>query len=507
MRTVRLWKEFAPIISHYRFIEFKQKWLNPSQEEAKKEWNMLHELYSDKVLNVLLDFRGFYIKIGQTMANRRDVMPDIYIEKLRTLEDSVPHVMSAKDAKDVIVSSLGLSQIEDVFQDFSEDPIGSASIGQVHKARLTKCGDIVAVKIQAPGAEDLFRNDIRAVKEFCRVFAPEQVIIFDEIENQFMTEFDYKIEAENMMTVKKNLEEFKNEIHIPKAYPDLCSKHVLTMEYIKGPKLVDGIRKMGEEYAKMQGKTFKELEKEIMEKYDKEGLPPPYSGPSSTQIEVYRKLLYLKDRIINIPIHFLNSTFRFLFRYTGMKIFNKDIPLYKSFIPLNSARIMSILLRTHGHQLLVNGLFNADCHPGNFLLMEDGRIGFLDFGQIKRIDDEDRKLLCELVVALSEKNKVKVKEIAHKTGYKSKDFNEDVIFRIAVVAFDQEGKWVTEGMHVQKFMEKMFQIDPWERMSNLFVMPARTSLLLRGIGLMLNHPVSVCDSWKVIAAKQIAINK
>jgi aarF domain-containing kinase len=365
-RNLALWKELGPVITHYRMTEMKFKHFPVSEEEELAAYNALHQKYSTKVMTTLRDLRGFYIKVGQVMANRNDILPDIYIEKLRVLEDKVPHLLSGQDARSLLAKSLGISSVEDLFLDFNDTPIGSASIGQVHSAILKRNSKKVAIKLQGPGAEDLFRNDIGSAKDFCRVFAPEQVAIFNEIEKQFLTEFDYRREAQNLDIIGKNMSEFRRAVVVPKPYLDICTKEVLVMDFLSGPKLVDGARTKGKEYAESIGTTFEKLEADWKADIAKNGMPPPYKGPSQFQLDVYRTLVSFKDSILNTPIYLANGALTLLKFATGFQA--KPFKYCKSFIPLNSSFIMSTLLAAHGKQLLVDGFFNADPHPGKPIL-------------------------------------------------------------------------------------------------------------------------------------------
>jgi aarF domain-containing kinase len=363
-RTITLWKELGPVIIHYRFIEASLKY-SPSWiiDEQETPYERLHSLYSSKVMETLRDLRGFYVKVAQVMANRSDILPPIYIEKLRVLEDAVPPLLTGPEARKFIEKSLELERLEDVFEDFEEEPIGSASIGQVHKAKLKRNGKEVAIKVQGPGSEKLFRMDIAAARNFCRVFAPEQVAIFDEIEKQFLSEFDYRKEALNLKAVGENMKNAGfTRVVVPEPYQDLCTENVLTMEFLKGPKLVDGAREKVREYAESIGKTFQELENEWKENIKLHGMPSPYNGPGAFQLEMYKKAVLIKDGILNSPLWVVN---------TGLALYNylfkqnrQPYLYYKSFIPLNSSFVMDTLLKAHGHQLLINGFFNADPHPG-----------------------------------------------------------------------------------------------------------------------------------------------
>jgi aarF domain-containing kinase len=122
-----------------------------------------------------------------------------------------------------------------VFERWDDIPIGVASIGQVHKAILRKNHEEVAVKILVPGIEQRFRSDIATLRAFCQLAMPQHVSGFSEIEKQFLTEFNYIAEADNLNRVRANvLPKWNKKINIPKPYLELCSRHILVMEYLDG---------------------------------------------------------------------------------------------------------------------------------------------------------------------------------------------------------------------------------------------------------------------------------
>jgi aarF domain-containing kinase len=135
--------------------------------------------------------------------------------------------------------------------------------------------------------------------------------------------------------------------------------------------------------------------------------------------------------------------------------------------------------------------------------MDDGRIAFLDYGQVKKLTDVERITIARLVSAIANGNKEEVLQINKETGYRSKYNNPDIMWKVITVIFDRDGRDVTDGLNLQQYIDKLYSIDPWEDTADFFVMPIRLSLLMRGVGLMLNHPVSVCSEWKLIAEKVV----
>lgn len=168
-RSLTFWTAAVPPLLHYRFVHLTTR--AGAEREAALE--RLHEGYANRVLDTIVELRGFYIKIGQVLATRSDFLPRVWIEKMRTLEDAVPPRPLSTVSR-VLEAELG-QPLEAVFSEFDERPLGSASIGQVHRARVRATNEIVAVKIQFEEAEDLFRGDIANMKLFCRVAQPEQV--------------------------------------------------------------------------------------------------------------------------------------------------------------------------------------------------------------------------------------------------------------------------------------------------------------------------------------------
>jgi hypothetical protein len=84
-------------------------------------------------------------------------------------------------------------------------------------------------------------------------------------------------------------------------------------------------------------------------------------------------------------------------------------------------------------------------------------------------------------------------------GYESKFYDRDIIFKVNQVVMDQDGRHITEGLNMQQYIDKLYAKDPWNKSADFMIMPVRLSLLLRGVGHMLNHPVSVAAAWDPIA--------
>ncbi|CAE7824476.1 ABC1K3, partial [Symbiodinium necroappetens] len=135
---------------------------------------------------------------------RDDYIPPQYLAWAKKLQDEAPVSLSSTEARQFIAAELGLSEpqgLDAVFEDWSPLPIGSASIGQVYLAKLRSSRERVAVKVQMPGAEHLFRVDIKTLKLFTSFAFPWAVDHMNELEAMFESEFDYALERDALKQI------------------------------------------------------------------------------------------------------------------------------------------------------------------------------------------------------------------------------------------------------------------------------------------------------------------
>jgi ubiquinone biosynthesis protein len=192
-----------------------------------------------------------FIKMGQMLSTRADLVPqDIFIE-LQKLQDQVLPVKS-DEIKAEIESELKMP-VNDIFDEFDDKPLASASIGQVHKARL-KTGESVAVKIQRPNIKKVVEDDLnilntaailaeRHVQE-SKIYNP--VGFVHEFAKAIRNELDYTLEARNMERFAHNFANDKG-VHIPKVYWNFCTSRIITMEFVDGVKVshINELQKLG----------------------------------------------------------------------------------------------------------------------------------------------------------------------------------------------------------------------------------------------------------------------
>ncbi len=195
----------------------------------------------ERIRKVFEELGTAFIKFGQILSSRPDVFPNDLISELKKLQDSAPP-FSSEEALSLVESELK-QNIDDVFLEFNNEPLATASIAQVHRAKL-KNGNDVAVKIQKPGIKKVIDTDLEIMHHLAHLIErniPEAkyigpVDLVDEFAVSIEKELDFTIEASNLERFSAN---FKDDQYIvtPKLYKKFCTEKILTMEYIDGVKL------------------------------------------------------------------------------------------------------------------------------------------------------------------------------------------------------------------------------------------------------------------------------
>jgi len=192
--------------------------------------------------DVITSLGPFFIKIGQALSIRPDVLSPRSMVELQKLCDKVPSYDSVT-AFQTIEDELGVT-MEELFDDITPEPVAAASLGQVYKAKLKSNGDIVAVKVQRPFVLETVSLDLYLVRQiglFARNFPYlvdrlDVVSLLDEFAYRFYQELDYNIECDNGVKIKEQMAVLDNVV-IPKNYPEVTSRRVHVAEWIEGEKL------------------------------------------------------------------------------------------------------------------------------------------------------------------------------------------------------------------------------------------------------------------------------
>lgn len=281
-----------------------------------------------------------YVKLGQVLAGRPDLLPDDYLKALARLQDRVKP-FSYAEVEEVVMTELGV-RISKAFSRFEIEPVAAASLGQVHRAAL-RDGRAVVVKVQRPNIRRQIAEDFEVLEQIAAFLDGHTAIgrrhrflvILQEFRLTIQQELNYEREAHNLIALGKNLEKFKL-IQVPQPVPDYYTRSILTMEEVQGQKITA-------------------------------------LGP-----------LALRD--------------------------------------LKGAELAEELFKAYLQQVLVDGLFHADPHPGNVFVTNDGRIALIDLGMVGHTGPAMQENFLKILLAISEGNGDTAAEIAIRMSEKLKEF-------------------------------------------------------------------------------------
>ncbi|MFZ3047412.1 MAG: AarF/ABC1/UbiB kinase family protein [Desulfatirhabdiaceae bacterium] len=230
--------ELVDLLRIDQYIDIGFRMISRKREDRIEKFSR-----SERIRMVLEELGPTYVKLGQVLSTRPDLIPSDLINELARLQDHVPP-FDFPDAKRILEAELR-APIDTIFQSIDEQPIASASIAQVYRARLID-GDWVAVKVQRPGIQKMVEVDLeimlhlatlmeRHIEEFA---FHRPVRIVEEFTRVLEKEIDFTLEAANMQRVSRNLLD-DSTVYIPKVYLDKTTPAVLIMELIDGIKIND----------------------------------------------------------------------------------------------------------------------------------------------------------------------------------------------------------------------------------------------------------------------------
>lgn len=257
-KNMKRYKEIGRVLVKYGFtfiveklnmesVAYKIPITNPPEEIKNMSTG-------EKIRRVIEELGPTYIKLGQILSTRKDLLEPDVIDELSKLRDNI-EPFDTNIAKEIFKKEIG-SNVEDIFDDFNEKPIAAASIGQVYEAKLEN-GEEVIIKIQRPNIEQTIKSDVEILKSIIESINDlnreknknidiDFIKIVEEFHTQLIRELDYNFEAINAMKFRTMFED-SEEVYIPKIYSEYTTKRVLVMEKIMGININDiqAIDKMG----------------------------------------------------------------------------------------------------------------------------------------------------------------------------------------------------------------------------------------------------------------------
>ena len=236
VRTIQVLFKLLPSILALR--KDRKKWINQEKNQIDSEQFRKN---ARKVLDTFISLGPVYIKLGQWLSSRADILPQPYLEELSKLQDSVPSA-PFDQVKPIIEKDLG--PIDEKFDSIDPNSISGASLGQVYRGTIS--GQQIVVKVKRPGIEKVVAKDIQVLKKVLplalRFVDPNLRYSAKAMLSQFIEtiheEMNYKNEVQNLKRIKEDMAGSTNVI-IPSVYDDYSSKNVLTMEYLPGIKVTN----------------------------------------------------------------------------------------------------------------------------------------------------------------------------------------------------------------------------------------------------------------------------
>ena len=227
------WLELLRLQRVFPFIRNLPNWRGEAPATEEERWRRIRTSFED--------LGPTFIKLGQIVSNRTDLLPRGLVQELTHLQDDVPPFPTA-EARRLVEEDLGAA-IPEIFAEFDETPRASASIAQVHRGRL-RDGTEVAVKIQRPDIQKIIETDLEIISALAalteryvaraRLFSPVELV--EEFRRTINRELNFTIERENTDRFRDMYHDGRN-LYVPKTYRDLSSGRVITMEYVHGVKL------------------------------------------------------------------------------------------------------------------------------------------------------------------------------------------------------------------------------------------------------------------------------
>lgn len=238
-RSLQFWRRVLPIYLAYKRTQVMLCLRRAGRAERDRVFAKRHEWAAERVYNMCVTLRGFFLKNGQYLGSRRDFIPAAWCDALRRLQDRVPPVPFA-EIEETLKSSYKINKTSQLFNYIDPRPLASATIAQVHRGAMLN-GTEIALKTQYMDQQRLCAMDLRNLKRLVRYLQAHDLSFFDmqsvvrELEVSLPTEFNFVRESEMMTTVRLNLRKAGiSDIVVPTAIPGLVSPRSLCMTFIDG---------------------------------------------------------------------------------------------------------------------------------------------------------------------------------------------------------------------------------------------------------------------------------
>lgn len=376
-RNLKRWREILAVLRRYGLADWLTQFQLPFRDALKDPGGVPLSKYTreQRVKMALTDLGPTFIKLGQVLAARPDLVGPSLAEELKSLRASVPPD-SIEQVRETLRQELG-EDYEQHFTKIESRPLATASVGQVHKAKL-KDGNAVVIKVLRSEIEPTVRQDMEVLTGLAQlaehvdafaVWRPSDMV--RQLAPMITREIDFARERQNLEHFGELFDSHESGVLIPRAVRELCTRRVLVMEEITGTPLSDFLRDYKEQSSHQQ---------------------QAFSDPTDQSSE--------QGAIDGSRANDSSST--------------KD-------------RLAEKLADVYLAMIFDEGLFHADPHPGNLIVASDGRLGILDFGMVGRIDENLRESIEEMLIAISQSDQYRLTRLIRRIGDAPLDLDESLL--------------------------------------------------------------------------------
>ena len=376
-RNLKRWREILAVLRRYGLADWLTQFQLPFRDALKDPGGVPLSKYTreQRVKIALTDLGPTFIKLGQVLAARPDLVGPSLAEELKSLRASVA-ADSIEQVRETLRQELG-EDYEKHFTKIESRPLATASVGQVHKAKL-KDGNAVVIKVLRSEIEPTVRQDMEVLTGLAQlaehvdafaVWRPSDMV--RQLAPMITREIDFARERQNLEHFGELFDSHESGVLIPRAVRELCTRRVLVMEEITGTPLSDFLRDYKEQSSHQQ---------------------QAFSDPTDQSSE--------QDAIDGSRANDSSST--------------KD-------------RLAEKLADVYLAMIFDEGLFHADPHPGNLIVASDGRLGILDFGMVGRIDENLRESIEEMLIAISQSDQYRLTRLIRRIGDAPLDLDESLL--------------------------------------------------------------------------------
>jgi ubiquinone biosynthesis protein len=363
-RNIQRWREIFAVLQRYGLADWFSRYdMIPIRDWFKDRRGVPLSQYSReaRVRMALTELGPTFVKLGQVLAGRPDLVGLKLGEELKGLRANVP-ADPIQTVIETLRKELG-DRYETELCDLDPVPLAAASIGQVHHARL-RDGTEVVVKVQRADIEETMRRDMEVLSGLAVLaeragafssFGPSEMV--RQLSPMLKRELDFDRERQNLEHFRALLAKREHEVVIPASVESLCTRRVLVMNELRGRSLAEFLKKPPI-------------------------IPLAAQEPKATET--------------NSPA--------------------RDLARVEADASVDRERIAQIIASVYLTMLFDEGLFHADPHPGNLLILEDGRLGILDFGMVGRIDESLRETIEEMLVSIATGDQNRLLRLIRRAG-------------------------------------------------------------------------------------------